>query len=168
MGRTEAVGLWSVLGGLLLVVELAASWLGTLSVERLLGRLEDRFALLTGGCRSTLPRQRTLCGMIGWSYELCAPSERLLWERLSVFSGSFTLDAVEEVCAGDGLPTHRVMDFLDRLVAQSVVLMTKGDGPCRYCLLETIRECGRMGVAVSGEHSRLSRRHRDFYVGRAE
>ncbi|MCC9710285.1 LuxR family transcriptional regulator [Streptomyces sp. MNU76] len=166
--RTEAVRLCSVLDGLPLAVELAASRLRTLSVEQLLGRLEDRFALLTGGCRTTLPRQRTLRGMIEWSYELCAPSERLLWERLSIFSGSFTLDAAEEVCAGDGLPAHEVVMLLDRLVAQSVVLMTKDDGPSRYRLLETIREYGRMRLAASGEHPRLSRRHRDFYLDRAE
>ncbi|MDX3524217.1 ATP-binding protein [Streptomyces scabiei] len=166
--RTEAVRLCSVLDGLPLAIELAAARLRTLSVEQLLGRLEDRFALLTGGCRTTLPRQRTLRGMIEWSYELCAPSERLLWERLSVFSGAFTLEAVEEVCTGDGLPAHEVVTLLDRLVAQSVVLVTKDDGAPRYRLLETIREYGRMRLAASGEHPRLSRRHREFYLDRAE
>ncbi|KUN29304.1 LuxR family transcriptional regulator [Streptomyces antibioticus] len=166
--RAEAARLCSVLDGLPLAIELAASRLRTLSVEQLVCRLQDRFALLTGGCRTTLPRQRTLRGMIEWSYELCAPSERVLWDRLSVFSGAFTLDAAEEVCAGDGLPAHDVVALLDRLVAQSVVLMTKADGPPRYRLLETIREYGRMRLAASGDRPRLLRRHRDFYLGRAE
>ena len=119
--RARAVRLCADLDGLPLAIELAASRLRTLTVEQLVDRLEDRFALLTGGCRTTQPRQRTLRGMIEWSYELCAPAEQLLWRRLSVFAGGFTLDAAEHVCAGDGIGRHGVVDLLDRLVAQSVV-----------------------------------------------
>ncbi|MFI6624315.1 ATP-binding protein [Streptomyces sp. NPDC050528] len=167
-GETEAARLCSVLDGLPLAIELAASRLRTLSVEQLVCRLEDRFTVLTGGCRTTLPRQRTLLGMIEWSYELCTPAERALWNRLSVFSGRFTLEAAEEVCSGDGLAAHQVVDLLDRLVAQSVVLMTKDDGPPRYRLLKTIGEYGRMRLVASGERLQLLRRHRDFYLRRAE
>ncbi|MGC9537377.1 ATP-binding protein [Streptomyces sp. UG1] len=167
--RAEAARLCADLDGLLLAIELAASRLRTLTVEQVVERLEDRFALLTGGCRTTLPRQRTLRGMIEWSYELCTPAEQLLWNRLSVFRGGFSLDAAEYVCAGDGIAAHEVLDLLDRLVSQSVVVtMCAGDGSARYRLLETLRTYGRARLAESGEELRQLRRHRDLFLALAE
>ncbi|GAV42250.1 winged helix-turn-helix domain-containing protein [Streptomyces acidiscabies] len=148
-----------------LAIELAASRLRTLSVGQLTDRLEDRFALLTGGSRTAPAHQRTLRGMIDWSYELCAPAERLLWNRLSVFAGGFSLEAAEGVCSGDGIDEAEVLDLLDRLVTQSVVLTCTLGGRPRYRLLETIREYGRERLADSGE---LRRRHRDFFLALAQ
>ena len=168
--RAKAAWLCADLDGLPLAIELAAVRLRTLTVEQVVERLEDRFALLTVGCRTTLPRQRTLRGMIEWSYELCTPAERLLWNRLSVFAGGFDLDAAEHVCAGDGIAEHEVLDLLDRLVSQSVVLMGAPDGRPRYQVLETLRAYGRERLAESGpdEERRLLRRHRDFFLDLAE
>jgi predicted ATPase/DNA-binding CsgD family transcriptional regulator len=156
------------LDGLPLAIELTASRLRTLTVEQAVDRLEDRFALLTGGSRTARPRQRTLRAAVDWSYELCSPAERLLWNRLSVFVGGFALDAAEGVCAGEGIPSQEVLDLLDRLVVQSVVLPTEHEGLPRYRLLETIREYGRERLAASGEEERLLRRHRDFHLAVAE
>ena len=156
------------LDGLPLAIELAAARLRTLTVEQAAARLEDRFALLTGGSRTALPQQRTLRALVDWSYELCAPSERLLWNRLSVFAGGFGLDAAEGVCSGDGIARHEVLDLLDRLVAQSVVLTIRGKGRPRYRLLETIRQYGRQRLAESGKEQQQLQRHRDFYLTLAE
>ncbi|SPF07264.1 LuxR C-terminal-related transcriptional regulator [Streptomyces sp. MA5143a] len=166
--RAQAIRLCTDLDGLPLAIELAASRLRTLTVEQTVDRLADRFALLTGGCRTALPRQRTLRGMIEWSYELCTPVERLLWRRLSVFAGGFALEAAEQVCAGDGLAAHEVLDLLDRLVAQSVVLTCECEGMPRYRLLQTMREYGRARLTESGEEQHLLRRHRDFFLALAE
>ncbi|WP_319730100.1 ATP-binding protein [Streptomyces niveiscabiei] len=166
--RARATRLCAALDGLPLAIELAASRLRTLTVEQVVELLEDRFALLTGGCRGTSPRQRSLRGMIEWSYELCTPAERLLWNRLSVFAGGFGLDAAETVCTGDGIAAHEVLDLLDRLVAQSVVLTCERDGMPRYRLLETIRTYGRSRLAASGEERPLLHRHRDFFRALAE
>ncbi|WP_229695484.1 LuxR C-terminal-related transcriptional regulator [Streptomyces lacrimifluminis] len=166
--RARAVRLCADLDGLPLAIELAASRLRTLTVEQLVDRLEDRFALLTGGCRTTQPRQRTLRGMIEWSYELCTPAEQLLWRRLSVFAGGFTLDAAEHVCAAEGIGRHQVVDLLDRLVGQSVVMTCEHEGPLRYRLLQTIREYGRARLTESGEEQAQLRRHRDFFLTLAE
>ncbi|MEU6200893.1 LuxR C-terminal-related transcriptional regulator [Streptomyces sp. NPDC047061] len=156
------------LDGLPLAIELTASRLRTLTVEQAVDRMEDRFTLLTGGSRTARPRQRTLRAAMEWSYELCSPAERLLWNRLSVFAGDFGLDAAEDVCAGDGLPVQEVLDVLDRLVVQSVVLPTEVEGMPRYRLLATIREYGRERLAESGEEEGLLRRHRDFHLALAE
>ncbi|MDX3525206.1 MULTISPECIES: ATP-binding protein [Streptomyces] len=156
------------LDGLPLAIELTASRLRTLTLEQAVDRLEDRFALLTGGSRTARARQRTRRAAMEWSYELCSPAERQLWRRLSVFAGGFGLDAAERVCAGEDIPEQDVLDLLDRLVVQSVVLPTEAEGLPRYRLLETIREYGRERLAESGEEERLLLRHRDFHLALTE
>ncbi|MGY1495855.1 ATP-binding protein [Streptomyces sp. QTS52] len=157
------------LDGLPLAIELAAARLRTLSVEQMVDRLADRFGLLTHGNRLGPPRQRNLKAMIDYSYELCDPAERLTWQRLSVFTGSFSLDAAEGVCSGDGLAPDEVMDLLDRLVGQSIVLATDKQGHhARYRLLESLREYGLERLAESGEEQLLRGRHRDFFLALAQ
>ncbi|KJK50477.1 LuxR family transcriptional regulator [Lentzea aerocolonigenes] len=163
--RAQAVRLCVELDGLPLAVELAAARLRSLTLEQVVERLEDRFALLTGG---TTPRQHSLIGTVEWSYELCTAAERLLWNRLSVFPGGFGLDAAEEVGAGEGIATHEVLDLLDRLVAQSVVFTCDRDGLPRYRLPEVLREYGAIRLAESGELRRVLRRHCEFFLGLAE
>lgn len=168
LNRAGAFRLCADLDGLPLAIELAASRLRTLTVDQMVDRLEDRFTLLTNGSRTARPRQRTLRALVDWSYELCAHSERLLWNRLSVFADGFTLDAAEGVCAGEGIARHEVVDLLDRLVGQSIVLAIEQEGLPRYRMLETIRHYGRQRLAESGEEARLRRAHRDFFLALAE
>ncbi|KUN29303.1 LuxR family transcriptional regulator [Streptomyces antibioticus] len=155
------------LDGLPLAIELAASSLRTLSVEQVTARLEDRFDLLAPDGKTPLSGQRTLRTAISWSYELCTPDERLLWNRLSVFAGGFTLEAAEGVCGGDGLSRYDVVDLLDRLVSQSVVLVEEEGGPPRYRQLEAMREYGRERLIECREEDLLAGRHRDFFLSLA-
>ncbi|MGW1869397.1 ATP-binding protein [Streptomyces mauvecolor] len=155
------------LDGIPLALELAAGRLGTLSVEQLLRRLDDRFRLLTGGGRGALPRHRTLRTTIGWSHELCTARQRLLWARLSVFAGAFDLEAVEYICVGPDLPQEEVLDVLGELLDQSVVAREDGPFGIRYRLLDTVREYGAEWLAATGDADRLHRRHRDWYLGLA-
>ncbi|MGW1785281.1 ATP-binding protein [Streptomyces sp. NPDC002143] len=166
--RPACARLCADLDGLPLAIELAASRLRALTVEEVADRLEDRFGLLTGGSRLGPPRQRTLRAVIDYSYELCSPAERQLWNRLSIFAGSFSLGTAEAVCSGDGIPRRQVVDLLDRLVAQSVVLTDKRGREARYRLLEVIREYGRERLAASGEEQRMLGRHRDFFLAFAQ
>ncbi|MFM9443771.1 ATP-binding protein [Streptomyces acidiscabies] len=132
--RAMVLRLCEGLDGLPLAIELAAFRLRTLSVDEAVNRLEDRFRLLANGSRVARPHQRTLRALIDWSHELCTPAERLLWHRLTVFSGDFGLDAAEAVCAGDGIGRDEVLDLLDQLVVQSIVLPTEREGLPRYRL----------------------------------
>ncbi|MDX3581874.1 ATP-binding protein [Streptomyces europaeiscabiei] len=152
------------LDGLPLAIELAASRLRILSVEQVVERLEDRFTLLTAGSRTARPHQRTLRAAIDWSWDLCTPAEQVLWARLSVFAGSFTLDAVEDVCTGGAVEAGDVVDLLDRLASQSLVECAHRGAVPRYRLLETIRQYGCEHLADAREDQRLRRRHRDFYL----
>jgi predicted ATPase len=155
------------LDGIPLAVELAAGRLRALSPGQLLERLDDRFRLLSGGGRDTLPRHRTLRTAIGWSHELCTPRERLLWSRLSVFAGPFDLEAVEYVCSGNGLAEQDVLDVLTELLAQSVVGREESVTGVRYRMLDTVRAYGAEWLEATGDAERLRRRHRDWYLGLA-
>ncbi|WP_128976411.1 ATP-binding protein [Streptomyces roseicoloratus] len=153
------------LDGIPLALELAAARLPLLTPVQLLRRLEDRFRLLDGGRRGALPRHRTLRTAIGWSHELCTPEERLLWARLSVFAGPFDLEAVEYVCAGDGLPADRVLDVLGGLLAQSLVSREETAAGPRFRMLDTVGAYGAEWLEALGDTGRMRRRHRDWYTG---
>ncbi|MFF4081901.1 ATP-binding protein [Streptomyces sp. NPDC001777] len=155
------------LDGIPLALELAAGRLRALSTEQVLQRLDDRFRLLTGSSRSAPARHQTLRTAIGWSHELCAPEQRLLWARLSVFAGQFDLESVEYICGGAGLPAESVLDVLSALLAQSVVLREDTEQGTRYRMLDTMREYGAEWLAATGDADRLRRRHRDWFVGLA-
>ncbi|MET8719540.1 ATP-binding protein [Streptomyces misionensis] len=155
------------LEGIPLALELAAGRLRALSPAQLLERLGDRFRLLTGGGRDALPRHQALRTAIGWSHELCTPAERLLWARLSVFAGTFDLEAVEYVCSGDGLAASDVLDVLSELLAQSVIAREDGPAGPRYRMLDTVRAYGADWLEATGDAARLRRRHRDWYLGLA-
>ncbi|MYW65017.1 regulator [Streptomyces sp. SID8379] len=150
-----------------LAVELAAGRLRALSPAQLLERLDDRFRLLTGGGRDVLPRHQTLRTTIGWSHELCTAQERLLWARLSVFSGSFDLEAAEYICSGDGLHADAVLDVLHELLAQSVVFREDSSTGVRYRMLDTVRAYGAEWLDGIADTARMRRRHRDWYMGLA-
>ncbi|WP_405788214.1 regulator [Streptomyces sp. NBC_00029] len=165
--RDALVELCARLDGIPLALELAAGRLRTLSPAQVLARLEDRFALLTGGARGGLARHRALRTAIGWSHELCTPAERLLWARLSVFAGQFDLDAVEYVCAGPDVPVEDVLDLVGELQAQSLLIREETPAGVRFRMLETVRAYGAGWLESLGDAGRLRRRHRDWYVGLA-
>ena len=89
------------LDGMPLAIELAAVWLRALTPGQLAERLDDRFALLTGGSRTALPRHRTLRAVVDWSWDLLEPAEQVLARRLAVFPAGATLAMAEQVCADD-------------------------------------------------------------------
>lgn len=147
------------LEGLPLAIELAAVLLRSLSPGQLLDRLSDRFALLARQ-RGEPQRQRTLWDSIDWSYEQCSDEEKRLWQRLSVFTGGFELDAVETVCGGHGVPTQAVLCRLTSLVDKSIVIAERG---CRFRMLEALREFGLTKLRDSGEEQRVREQHQSWY-----
>jgi predicted ATPase/DNA-binding NarL/FixJ family response regulator len=151
------------LEGIPLAIELAAVRLRALSPEQILARLGGRFGLLSAGDPAN-PRHRTLQATLDWSYELLPPPEQAIWQRASVFAGSFDLDAAEAVCAGDGVAAGAVMDLVDQLVAKSILRRGPGGDPARYRMLDTVREYGQQRLNEAGQEQALRRRHQDFYA----
>jgi predicted ATPase/class 3 adenylate cyclase len=156
------------LDGIPLALELAAARLRAMTIEQLLARMDQRFRLLTGGSRAALPRQQTLQALVDWSYDLLSEPERRLFQRLSVFSGGFTLEAAEAVASGDGVEDADVLDLLGQLVGKSLVLAEEQpDGSQRYGLLETLRQYGREKLVISGEAEAVLSRHAAYFVALA-
>jgi predicted ATPase len=166
------------LDGIPLAIELAAARLRALSLEQISARLDDRFHLLTVGNRAALPRQQTLRAAVDWSYQLLAPAERVLFERLSVLAGSFDLEAAEAICAGGAIRNEDVLDHLATLVDKSLVnvevaMNRRPDalglepGGTRYRLLETLRQYGWERLAERGEVDDAQRRHADYFTALA-
>ncbi|NGN68912.1 hypothetical protein G5C51_34090 [Streptomyces sp. A7024] len=161
------------LEGIPLAIELAAARLraGDLTTGELAERLGARFEPLAlddrgSSAYSHVPRHQALRTAIGWSHELCAPPERLLWARLSVFAGGFDTRAAVRVCAGGPLAAERVAATLDALAAKSVIRREEpGD---RYRMLDTVREYGAYWLCELGEEQDVRRRHRDHYLRLAQ
>jgi predicted ATPase len=161
--RPEVGRLCQRLDGIPLAIELAAVQLRALPLPELVHRLDTRFAMLAAGTTGALPRHQTLRTAIEWSHDLCAPLERALWHRLSVFAGGFDLAAVEEVCAESDPEREEIVAALFELIDKSVVLR-ESPGTARYRLLDTIREFGAEQLAASGTESRWRGRHIARYL----
>ena len=159
----DVVSLCRRLDGIPLAIELAAVQLRALPLGTLLDRLNHRFSVLTRGQPGALPRHQTLRMAIEWSHELCSPAERRLWARLSVFAGTFSLTAAQEVCAEVALEQPEVVDALIGLVDKSVVLR-EGE---QYRMLDTLREFGAERLAESGELASCRARHIAWYLAMA-
>lgn len=147
------------LDGIPLAIELAAARVRSLSIEQIDARLDQRFRLLTGGSRTALPRQQTLRSLIDWSYDLLQPLEKRVFERLSVFSGGWTLDASEIVCSDEGGDGWEVSDTVLALVDKSLVVVQEHRGRSGYGLLESVREYAKERLKESGEATRYQERH---------
>jgi predicted ATPase len=156
------------LDGIPLAIELAAARVNVLPVEEIANRLDDCFRLLSAGSRTAMPRHRTLHATMDWSHELLPEEEQILFRRLSVFAGGFTLDAAEAVCAGEDLERDAVLDLLSHLVDKSLVMAREESGEARYRLLETIRQYGREKLSESGEAELFRERHAGYYLALAE
>ena len=154
------------LDGIPLALELAAARARSLSVESIAARLSDRFALLVGGDRTALPRQQTLRALIDWSHDLLTERERVLFRRLAVFAGGFSLEGAEALCAAgkDNIPD--VPAVLGQLVEKSLV---EADGESeRYRFLETVREYAQDRLEESGEADQARNAHLGFYLAYVE
>ena len=156
------------LDGIPLAIELAAARVRMMSAEQIAARLDDRFRLLTGGSRAELPRQQTLRALVDWSHALLQDAERVLFRRLSVFAGGWTLEAAEAVCTGEGLDPYDVLDLTIQLVDKSLIIADEQDGQERYRMLETIREYARECLAEARETETARSMHLEFFLGLAE
>jgi non-specific serine/threonine protein kinase len=149
------------LDGIPLAIEFAAAQAATLGVLEVAGRLDDRFALLTSGRRTALPRHRTLRAMLDWSYELLPEPEQRLLRYLAIFPAGFTLEAA--TAAASDTESSAALS-VSNLVSKSLVTLDGSDADRRWRLLETVRVYSLEKLAKSGEHAAVARRHAEFYL----
>ena len=150
------------LDGLPLAMELAAARARALSLPDIASRLHDRFRFLVSWRRVAAARHRTLREAMDWSYDLLSGDEQDLLARLSVFAGSFTLDAVQSVCVrGDDAAA---LDLVERLVDASLVVTREASGTMRYALLETVRQYAAERLEATGASATTRRAHARYYL----
>jgi predicted ATPase/DNA-binding winged helix-turn-helix (wHTH) protein len=151
------------LDGIPLAIEFAAARAAVISVQGVAAGLHNRFALLTAGRRTALPRHRTLRATFDWSHDLLPETERQLLRRLAVFPGGFTIDAAAAVMRDTGFDASAVLDGIANLVAKSWVALDKSGDNARWTLLETIRAYALEKLAESDESNDAQRRHAAFF-----
>jgi predicted ATPase/class 3 adenylate cyclase len=156
------------LDGIPLAIELAAAKLRVLGLEQIAKRLDDRFRLLTGGSRTALERHQTLRAAIDWSYNLLPPAEQVLFRRLSIFIGGWTLEAAESICADGSVNSAEILDLMEQLINKSLVLMEETQVETRYRILETLRQYANEKLVEAGESAALRDKHLEYFLHLAE
>ena len=156
------------LDGLPLAIELAAARVKVLPPAALLARLAHPLDTLVDGARDLPERQQTLRRTLAWSYDLLDAAERALFRRLAVFSGGSELEAIEQVCAGEDIAPHAVLDLLSHLIDHSLVQADLAASSPRYWLLETTFAYATEQLENAGETVRLRRRQLDCFLALAE
>jgi predicted ATPase/DNA-binding CsgD family transcriptional regulator len=153
------------LDGLPLATELAAARIAHLPLPALQQRLEQRLPLLTGGPRDLPARLQTMRAAIAWSYDLLSRDEQVLFQRLAVFAGGFTLEAAEMLASSRGGQSIEVLDGIASLVGTSLIQPLEGSGgEARYRMLETIREFAFEALVAGGEDVAMRDAHRDWVL----
>lgn len=154
------------LDGIPLAIELAAARVRLMSPAELVAGLDDRFSILRAGNRGG--RQETLRDTVMWSYKLLSPEEAAVFNRMSVFAGGATLNAISQVCADDDLVTTAdVPDIVLSLVEQSMLVGRTVDGHRRFRLLETMRGFGDEQLVESAERAHYRRKHAEYFAALA-
>jgi predicted ATPase/DNA-binding SARP family transcriptional activator/Tfp pilus assembly protein PilF len=156
------------LEGIPLAIELAAARIKAMTVEQIAVRLRNELSLLTAGSRTAQSRQQTLRATLDWSYNLLTEPERLLLRRLSVFAGGWSLEAAEQVCAGESIETWQVLDLLTLLVEKSLLAFEEREAGGRYRLLEMVRQYAAEQLEASGETEQVKVRHRNWFLALGE
>jgi predicted ATPase/class 3 adenylate cyclase len=156
------------LDGIPLAIELAAAKVRVLSVEQIARRLDDRFRLLTGGSRTALERHQTLRAAIDWSYNLLPVDEQMLFSRLSIFAGGWTLEAAEFVCSDETLHRENVLALLENLINKSMVIAEENGSETRYRILETMRQYANEKLVEAGRSEALRDKHLEYFLHLAE
>lgn len=156
------------LDGLPLALELAAAKLRVIPLSTLRARLDDRFAVLTGGSRTALPRHRTLRAVLDWDWDLLGEAERTALARLTVFTAPFTPPAAESL----GVAAAELEALLDRSLVQ---LLDEGPDPAdpgapqpRYRILESVREYGLEKLTARAELDVTRAAHTAYHLALAE
>ena len=156
------------LDGLPLAIELAASRLVLLGPGMMLREMERRLPLLTSGPRDLPARQRTLRGVVGWSYELVSEADRVLFRRLSTLAGGWTLASAAAVCDPDGDAGIDVLEGIASLIDASLVRRTTASGGGRFDMLQTVREFGLERLDAEDDRTAIERRHAYWFLEFAE
>ena len=150
------------LDGIPLAIEVAAAQASVVGTEQVAIGISDRFALLTSGRRTAIPRHRTLRAALDWSYQLLSEEEQRLLRRLAVCRAGFPFEAAQAV-GGVGRGGRSIVEDLSSLVSKSLCERVNPTSPARWRLLETIRAYALEELIRNGEYPDAARRHAEYF-----
>lgn len=161
------------LEGMPLAIELAAAWVPSMTPHQIARGLDHSLRLLGGGSRGAIPRHRALLASMDWSHDLLDPDETMVFRRLAVFTGTFTVEAVASVCANSVVKTDNdsgpdLAGVLRRLVDKSLVALVSSEAQVRYRMLDTVRQYAEARLRSAGEVEATRDRHLELYLALAE
>lgn len=156
------------LDGVALAIELAASRIESYGLQQTAALLDERLSLMWLGQRTAPPRQKTLQATLDWSHELLSGEERVVFRRLAMFVGHFTLEAARAVATNATIDPAVVVGSIDSLIAKSMVVATPLPTTMHYRLLETTREYARGKLIESGEAEAVAQRHAIYFRDRLQ
>ena len=168
--RSAVTRLCERVDGMPLAIELAAARVNVLSVDQIIARLDDALRFLGDSSGAAPTRQRTLRATFEWSYDLLSRAEQAMFARLAVFTGGFTLEAVEAIVAGSEVATEDAVGYFVRLFDKSLVLRTDdtSDLQPRYRLLEPLRQFAQSRLSAEGDERLARDLHLEYYARLAE
>jgi non-specific serine/threonine protein kinase len=163
------IGICRRVAGIPLAIEIAATRIKHLGADTILERLEDQFDILSTTSRTVPERQQTLKATIDWSYNLLSEQEQLLFNRLSVFAGDFSLEAIEEACSDEKLNRENIITVISQLVDKSLVVAeNQEDGYVRYSWLAPLQQYSLQKLIDSREEEIYRKCHLTYYLKLAE
>ncbi len=164
----EVAAICKMVDGIPLALELVASRIRFMDPAKIVERFSERYTTLVSSDPGTIGRHTSLAAAFDWSFQLLTTEEKLLFGRLGVFSGGFSLNAVENVCGDKRIPVEYILELLANLVDRSMVsTIREGHLPMRYTLLEPLRQYA-VGQMDARETNRARRRHLDYFTGMAQ
>jgi non-specific serine/threonine protein kinase len=162
-------GICRCVSGIPLAIELAAIRIRHLGPETILERLGDHLRILTASDRTVPERQQTLKATIDWSYNLLSNQEKQLFNRMSVFTGDFSLEAAEDICSDEKLGKENIITLISQLVDKSLVnAENQEDESVRYEFLEPLKQYSLSKLIESGEEEKLRKLHLKYFIRLAE
>jgi predicted ATPase len=160
----EIAEICAKLDGIPLALELAAARVPSMGLTRLRSELNRTIAVLSNGNRDVPTRQRTLEATLAWSFDLLEPAEQVVFRRLSVFAGGWTVEAAQGICAGPDLSEDVVVESLSSLVEKSLVTVDLDADPARYDFLQLARTFARAKADAADEFEPSRERHAMWHV----
>ncbi len=160
----DVIAICQRVDGIPLALEIVAAQVAVMGPAQIAGRLPERF-LLAEGTRTAVPRQRTLRSLVAWSVDLLSAAEQLVFRRLAVFSGTWTIEAAETVCTADPIDRDSLLDHVASLVQKSLIAAENDrDGRRRLRLLQMTREYAHKSLLGSGELDATMARHTAYIL----
>ncbi|MEJ2886792.1 LuxR C-terminal-related transcriptional regulator [Actinomycetospora aeridis] len=146
------------LDGLPLALELAAAQVPALGLAEVLVRTAASVRSPGPPRRGSPPRHDSLDTAVAWSVALLDEWSATVFRRLSVFAGTWTAPAAQQVC---GEADRDVGPALVTLVEHSLLDVLPAGPTVRYRLLETLRRYSAAMPRRAGDEA-VRRRHADW------